>query len=91
MIHDMEIERRVSIEIDDVPPEPEVIKGEGKGRRENRDYVKVSVTVDKVLWEKFTKERNRMKVSSGRLMDIILWRAFGRPRLSYQPQKASKE
>jgi len=91
MIHDIDIERRASIETDDVPPEPEVIKGEGKGRRENRDYVKVSVTVDKVLWEKFTKERDRMKVSSGRLMDIILWRAFGRPALSYEMPHDKKE
>jgi len=90
MIHDMEIERSVSIESDDVPPEPEVIRGEGKGRRENRDYAKVSLTIDKVLWDKFTKERDRMKVSSGRLMDIILWRAFGRPPLSYEiPQEKS--
>lgn len=69
----------------DMPPEPQVIKGEGKGRRENRDYEKASVTVDKVLWEKFCAERDRLRVSSGRLMDIILWRAFGRPRLSYEP------
>lgn len=90
-IHNMGIEKKTIMETEDAPPEPEVIKGEGKGRRENRDYVKVSVTIDKVLWEKFTEERDRMRVSSGRLMDIILWRAFGRPSLSYERGPALDE
>lgn len=91
LIHNMRIEKKMTMEAEDAPPEPEVIKGEGKGRRENRDYVKVSVTIDKVLWDKFTEERDRMRVSSGRLMDVILWRAFGRPRLSYETIPAPEE
>ena len=91
MINNMGIDRNIIIDTEDAPPEPEVIKGAGKGRRENRDYVKVSVTIDRVLWDKFTEERDRMKVSSGRLMDIILWRAFGRPPLSYEMPRATSE
>jgi hypothetical protein len=78
-------EGNIITDTQDMPPEPQVIKGEGKGRRENRDYEKVSVTIDKVLWKKFCQERDRLRVSSGRLMDAILWREFGRPRLSYEP------
>jgi hypothetical protein len=76
--------------ITDTPPEPKVIKGEGRGRREDRDYIKVSATIDKTLWELFKAERDRLKVSTGRMMDIILWRVFGKPRLSYERSEHSE-
>ncbi len=68
----------------DFPAEPQVVKGKGKGRRENRRYMKISLTVDETLWKLFAAEKDRLRVSSGRLMDAILWRHYGRPRLSYQ-------
>lgn len=72
-------------ETTDMPPEPQTIKGMGKGRREDRAYVKVSVTMDKNLWKLFEAERKKLKVSTGRMMDILLWRAFNRPKLSFEP------
>jgi len=84
MLHSMREEMNVIADTQDAPPEPHVIKGEGKGRRENRRYTKASVTVDKVLWNLFVKERDKLRVSTGRLMDIILWRHFGKPKLSYE-------
>jgi hypothetical protein len=87
LFQNLQNERNIIAESQDMPPEPETIKKAGKGRRENRDYVKMSVTVDRALWEIFEKERARLKVSSGRMMDILLWRAFGKPKLSYQPSE----
>ncbi|MGO9571851.1 MAG: hypothetical protein ACLP5H_30365 [Desulfomonilaceae bacterium] len=84
MLHNMRNERNVMADAEDSPPEPETLKKAGKGRRENRNYVKASVTVDKVLWDLFTTERDHMRVSTGRLMDIILWRHFNRPKLSFE-------
>jgi len=80
----MQAKKQSILDIEDMPPEPQVIKGEGKGRRENRDYQKVSLTIDKILWAKFCQERDRRRVSSGRLMDAILWNRYGRPKLSYE-------
>jgi hypothetical protein len=84
MLHNMRNEMNIITDTEDTPPEPRVITGEGKGRRENRKYVKASVTVDEALWQRFTAERDRMRVSTGRLMDIILWRHFGKPKLSFE-------
>jgi len=84
MFYGMREEMNTMADMQDVPPEPRVIKGEGKGRREDRQYTKASVTVDKVLWNLFVKERDRLRVSTGRLMDIVLWRHFGKPKLSYE-------
>jgi hypothetical protein len=84
MFYGMRDEMNAMADMQDVPPEPQVITGEGKGRRENRRYTKASVTVDKVLWNLFVTERDKLRVSTGRLMDIILWRHFGKPKLSYE-------
>jgi hypothetical protein len=67
----------------DMPPAPEKIPG-GRHGKKDREYEKVSVTIDKSLWDRFTKERDSLRLSSGRLMDKILWQYFGRPALSYQ-------
>ena len=84
MLHNMRNERNIITDSEDVPAEPETLKREGKGRRENRDYQKVSVTIDTVLWDKIMQEKDRMRVSTGRAIDIILWRYFGKPPLSFQ-------
>jgi len=65
----------------DMPPAPETIKG--KHGKKDREYEKVSITVDKSLWSRFIQERNTSRLSSGRLMDKILWEYYGRPPLSY--------
>ncbi len=84
MLHNIPNGKNVIEDIQDMPPEPETLKQAGKGRRENREYEKISLTVDKVLWDLFSKERKQLNVSSGRLLDIILWRHFGRPTLSFE-------
>jgi hypothetical protein len=63
----------------DMPPEPE-----GKvGRKEHRRYKKVSVTLDVVLWDELEK-RAKGTMSTNKLLDAILWREFGKPKLSYE-------
>ena len=80
----MRDERNIIADTEDVPPEPETLKKAGKGRKENRDYVKASVTIDRVLWDFLVDERDRRKVSTGRALDIILWRYYGKPKLSFE-------
>jgi hypothetical protein len=74
---------------EDLPPEPKSVKGK-PGRRQNRDYEKISVTLDSALWEKFKAERDRLKVSNSRLIDIILWQRYGKPRLSFESKPNNK-
>jgi hypothetical protein len=71
-------------EFQEMPPEPTTLKGRGKGRRENRIYCKISVTVDAALWKLFMEEQRRSKISSARLLDSILWRHYGKPQLSFE-------
>jgi hypothetical protein len=56
----------------------------GRHGKKDREYLKVSLTIDKSLWDRFTKERDALRLSSGRLMDKILWEYYGKPLLSYQ-------
>ena len=54
------------------------------GRKENRVYGKLGVTLDAVLLNKLAAEAKREKVSIGKLLDLILWQRYGHPLLSYQ-------
>jgi hypothetical protein len=64
----------------DMPPAPEI---SGRHGKKDREYFKVSLTIDKSLWNRFIQERDSLRLSSGRLMDKILWEYYGRPALSY--------
>jgi hypothetical protein len=67
----------------DLPPEPQYLKGK-KGRRQDRAYKRFTVGVDSNLAKLFEAEMKRLNVSGGRLMDIILWERYGRPKLSFE-------
>jgi len=74
-----------------MPPEPETIKHEGRGRRENRKYERLTLTVDRELARLFKAEVKDRKLSAGKVMDAILWNRYGRPALSYgSPAEAGK-
>jgi hypothetical protein len=76
---------------DDLPPEPLKLSGTGKGgRRQTREYGKLSATLDFVLFEHFRSECSERKLSAGRLLDAILWDRYGRPELSYQRADAQE-
>jgi hypothetical protein len=85
-------------EIDDIfhnghtelAPEPPAVTGEGKGRRYQRKYLKVSITVDMELWLLFQKEQKSMHTTAPHLMDSILWNHFGRPLLSFEKHEDKK-
>ncbi|MEW6351578.1 MAG: hypothetical protein AB1646_21210 [Thermodesulfobacteriota bacterium] len=72
-----------SIPSEDMPPEPQYLKGQ-KGRREARDWRKLTITVDRVLAKRFQDECTENKLSAGKMMDAILWARYGKPKLSYQ-------
>jgi hypothetical protein len=63
----------------EVPPEPVTT-----GRRQNRVYGKLSATTDGVLMDLFAKEAKARRMSTSRLMDVILWQRYGKPVLSYE-------
>lgn len=65
-------------------PEADTVKGQGKGRRLNRDYERVSITIDKELWKEFRAEQKRLHTTAPRLMDTILWHYYNKPRLSFE-------
>ncbi len=66
------------------PPEPSTVTGEGRGRKENRQYERITVTIDQKLAGLFRQEMKARNLSAGRLMDVILWNRYNRPRLSYE-------
>jgi hypothetical protein len=70
----------------DMPPQPETIRGQGKGRRQNRSYRKFSITMDSVLWNLFVEEYTARKIPPSQLLDAVMWRHYGKPRLSYESQ-----
>lgn len=77
--------QRVSVDGEEAPPKPVTIKGPGvKGRKETRQYERLTVGIDVVLAEKFKAEAEALNLSPGKLLDRILWNRYGMPRLSYQ-------
>ena len=68
----------------ETPPESKTVKGGGRGRKEKRDYVKITPTVDRVLFDLFDSETKKLKISQGKLLDIILWNWYEKPKLSYE-------
>jgi hypothetical protein len=63
------------------PPEPERVPGT---RRENREWERVSATVDSNLMKLFNLERKKRRMSTSRLLETILWLHYGKPNLSYE-------
>ncbi len=76
---------------EDMPPEPSTITGEGKGRKENRQYERITVTIDEKLADLFKQEMKARTLSAGKLMDVILWNRYSKPRLSYEKRAKSAE
>lgn len=77
---------------DDVlPPEPTTIKGEGKGRKETREYERITSAIDVELVKLMKQEMREKGMSAGRLMDAILWNRYGRPTLSYMNAETDED
>jgi hypothetical protein len=77
----METKRPQTVEL---PPPREKVKGPkglpvGRGER-----VKVGVTLDKVIADRFEAEHKRLGLSASMLIETILWHWFNRPILSFQ-------
>jgi len=63
-------------------PEPVNVRGQNIIYR--REYVPMNSTIDVVLWGEFQALRRKLRVSTPRLLDSILWAFFGKPRLSFE-------
>jgi len=72
---------------EDMPPEPHTITGEGRGRKEDRKYQRITMTIDDKLAELFKQEMKARNLSAGKLLDAILWNRYSKPLLSYQKGK----
>jgi hypothetical protein len=74
-----------------IPPERVKTKGiwgrpVGQGER-----VKVGITLDKNLFERFEAERKRLGLSASGYADVVLWNFFGQPPMSYEEPGGLKE
>lgn len=81
-----DIRKTVQIELNkmEMPPEVQTIKGQGKGRKEDRQYEKIGPAIDKRLFELFMADCKKRKLSQGKMLDIILWHWYEKPKLSYE-------
>lgn len=68
-------------------PKAKIIKGKGKGRKAEREYYRLSITVDEELMKLFNKEAKKLNITAPRLLDSILWERYGYPKLSFQPDE----
>ena len=66
------------------PPEPERVPGT---RKENREWERISATIDSNLIKYFNLERKKRRMTTSRLLETILWLHFGKPKLSYEKSK----
>jgi len=73
---------RQEIDNEDFPPEPETLKGV-KGRKEDRKYKRFTISLDQNLARLFEADMERLRVGAGRMADIIFWRYYGKPALTY--------
>jgi hypothetical protein len=74
-----------SIDRSDMPPPPVPVDPHLPGRgKENREYHKFSATIDKNLWALLYTDMLKHGLSTGRMLDVILWRYYERPPLSYE-------
>ncbi len=58
------------------------------GRKEDRSYRKITVTLDEVLAERLLSEAKKQRLSPGKILDQVLWERYGRPALSYQTERS---
>ncbi|GEM_PF-3289597 len=69
-----------------IPLPPERVKSKGtKGRPVGQgERVKVGITLDKNLFERFEAERKRLGLSASGFADVVFWNFFGQPPMSYE-------
>lgn len=65
-------------------PESETVRGESRGNRKKRDYMRFTSTIDVALWDLLRKEQKKLKTTMPRLLDSILWHRYGKPKLSFE-------
>jgi hypothetical protein len=83
-------------EMDEFPPEPKdkrEVGAIGKGRlKQDRKYVRKTLTIDVNLWHLFEQDMKARRISSaGRMVDAILWKYYGRPALSYMTESEEQQ
>jgi len=81
VLQSISVSRTESVGALEEPPEPERVPGT---RRENRDWERISATIDRNLIKFFNREKKERRMSTSRLLETILWLHYGKPRLSYE-------
>ena len=69
-----------------VMPRPEIVAASGRGRKENRKYERITAAIDTVVYDCFKAEREQLNLSTGKLLDLILWERYGKPKLSFEKE-----
>lgn len=81
VLQSISVSRTESVGALEEPPEPERVPGT---RRENRDWERISATIDRNLIKFFKREKKERRMSTSRLLETILWLHYGKPNLSYE-------
>lgn len=84
-------------QLGEVPPMPVVDDASPSKKEYTVDRERLTGTVDPVLFELFHEERRARGVTVSRMLDIVLWQRFDKPKLSFEikldeaPLSTSKE
>jgi hypothetical protein len=66
-----------------IPPEP-------TKKESSRAFIvkraKIAGTTDQVLLDLFNQERKKLRLSASRMLDVVLWNYFNKPKLSFEDQ-----
>ena len=71
-------------EFGDVPPMPTVDQTSASKKEYTVDRERITATVDPVLFELFHQERRARGVTVSRMLDILLWQRYEKPKLSFE-------
>ncbi len=71
-------------EFGEVPPLPTVNDASASKKEHVVERERITGTVDPVLFDLFHKERKARGVTVSRMLDIVLWKYYGKPQLSFE-------
>ncbi|MGO9566350.1 MAG: hypothetical protein ACLP5H_02295 [Desulfomonilaceae bacterium] len=75
---------RKQVEFGEIPPLPKVDETSPSKKELTVERERITGTVDPVLFKRFQKERKARGVTFSRMLDIILWKYFDKPALSFE-------
>jgi len=68
----------------EAPPLPKVYETQPGRKGYTVERERVTGTVDPVLFKLFSQDRERRGVTVSRMLDILIWQQYGKPKLSFE-------